>query len=530
MRHLSAILCFILLALVANAAEPPGYTEDHALGGGITELGRSLSDIRAALKPWQQPRPEALTEARRLVPLLDVSSFEERDQAMAALYNLLRESEPALRSLINPHGDHPPETRARLRWLSRADLNDPVMPLRGLLEWIRVQQLSTLLPELAAIRPENFDPALEHQFVDVVRQLADAAENEHRVTLLAWRNHQRPLLRRAAAHALRELEDLTPLLDDPDEATALHAAIRHAQAGKAGKAGTATAIDTLHWLRNSFNPSIAARAAWAAESASHFGDGAGFDLPSSIVSAADPVRDGRGLVIAGGNRPEVHRLAPDGQKMAEWAFDLDFIGDVIPMRDGHFLLATRDRRGTYALLKINDKGKIVWREKQPDYACPNLLSNGHIIVADDNQVRELDHDGKVIWRYEVRAGRGRMAWRTITGTTLIALTGSLIEVNEEKDIVWQYDFPNDYVVSCQGLPDGNRLLVLKLSNRVIEITPEKKIVWEWTAPGDVALWDSFRLPNGNLLAKTNGGALEVSYGKRLLWQMEFGDAGHVRRL
>lgn|GEM_PF-2179558 len=525
MTRLPVILLFVLLALPGHAQEP-GYTEDKALGGGITELGRSLTDIRRALKPWQQPRPAAVAEARRLVPLLEAASFKEREQATAALFDLLRESEPVVRKHLDPEGDHPPETRARLRWLSRAELNDPVMPLRGLLEWIRVQELSSLLPELAAIRSENFDPALERQFVDLVRQLAANKNNDqdHRVTLLAWSKHERPLLRRAASQALRTIEDLTPLLDDPDEDTALETAIRLLQNRDGDKA---EAIKTFNWLSKSFDASIAARADWAAETAR---TGGGFDLPTSIVSAANSAEGERGLVIAGGNQPEVHRLAPDGTKMAVWKFDVEFIGDVIPMANGHFLLAVSEQRGRYALLGINERGKVVWRERQPDYACPNLLSNGHIIVTDGDEVRELDRNRKVIWRYTIQSDRGRMAWRTNTGTTLVALTRAVLEVNEEKEIIWQMAFPTDYVISCQGLPSGNRLLVLGSSNRVIEVTPDKRIVWEWKAPEGVDLWDSFRLPNGNLLAKTKGGALELSYGKRLLWQTAFGNAGHVRRL
>jgi len=514
-----AILFPLLALLHSGAAEPPDYTEDHALGGGVTELGRSLADIRNALEPWQKPRPGAVETARELIPRLDAPDFKARDQAMAELLALMRESESAIRHVVNPDGDHPPETRNRLRWLRQADLNDPVMPLRGLLEWIRIQKLSALLPELAAIRAEHFDPGLEQQFIDLVGELSNP---QQRVTLLAWSKHERPLLRRAAAQALHKIEDLTPLLDDSDESAALAAAIR------LGQQGDASGADTLKQLRKSANPSIAGRATWAADTAVHDPK---LDLPHSIVSAADPGRGERGLVVAGGNRPEVHRLAADGKRVAEWAFDVMFIGDVIPLKDGGFLLAVRENRGTYALLGINEKGKVVWREQQPDYPCPNLLSNGHILVASDDEVRELDNQRKVIWRYDLqRHGRGRMAWRTVTGTTLIGLSRSVIEVDEAKNLVWEMAFPDDYVVSCQGLPSGNRLLILKYSNRVIEVTPAKKIVWEWDAPEGVTLWDSFRLPNGNLLAKTENGALELSYGKRLLWKMDFGDAGHIRRL
>jgi outer membrane protein assembly factor BamB len=76
-----------------------------------------------------------------------------------------------------------------------------------------------------------------------------------------------------------------------------------------------------------------------------------------------------------------------------------------------------------------------------------LLENGHILIADENNNRA-------------------------------------IEVNRQKQIVWQYDDPNNTSILngaafASRLPNGNTLITDSNNNRIIEIDPSFKTVFEY---------------------------------------------------
>ena len=94
--------------------------------------------------------------------------------------------------------------------------------------------------------------------------------------------------------------------------------------------------------------------------------------------------------------------------------------------------------------------------------------------------------------------------------------------------MWRHDFDDDFVTCCQGLRNGNVLVILRMSNRIVELDHDGKIVWSWR-PKKGTVRDSFMLPSGNLLATTDAGAMEVSRGQHILWEIEEAGIWQVRR-
>lgn len=94
--------------------------------------------------------------------------------------------------------------------------------------------------------------------------------------------------------------------------------------------------------------------------------------------------------------------------------------------------------------------------------------------------------------------------------------------------MWSHDFERDRVVCCQGMRNGNVLVIFSGSNRAIELTHDGEIVWSWSPPRGV-LRDCFMLPSGHLLATTTAGAMEIARGKQILWEIEEAGIWQVRR-
>lgn len=503
------------------------YSEDAALGGGVVELGRDVDRLKRAIRPWQNRHPQLSEKLDRALDGMASGQFQTREKATGELLELMAKARPELLQTLGARkkalGD--PEVLNRLHWIEKQETGDSLVTLRGVLEWVRVQRLTTMLPAFERVLPFNLDAGLEQQLVATTRELTElqrpGIEAGHVALLRRWRSHERAAFRLAAVVSLRGAEDLLPLLDDPNQGVALEAAIGSV------RAGSRQGLERLRDLAVAEDAFVERRALWALRVRK---TDPTLALPHGVVSGAAP-SDGRGLVLAGGHVSEVRRIDPAGELIDKWAFPrLDFIGDVIPMADGNYVIAAREDWRRAVVMGIDDKGKTTWRVRNREYECPNLLSNGHLLLASDRMVRELDTRRKEVWSVPLPGGDGRMAWRMPTGTTLVAMDHRVQEFDWDRRLVWEMDFTDDYVVSCQGLPNGNRLLILEKSNRVIEVNENHDVVWEWKAPENVNVWDGFRMSNGNLLAKTESGAIEVSYGKQVLWKMDFGQAGHVRRL
>lgn len=183
-----------------------------------------------------------------------------------------------------------------------------------------------------------------------------------------------------------------------------------------------------------------------------------------------------------------------------------------PLKEGNVMIV---ESGPARIIEVDRAGKIVHEVKlkvnkpstHSDTRLARKLASGHYLVSHeaDGAIREYDHDGKVVWEYDVplfdkarKGGHGPEAFgnqafaavRLKNGNTLIA-TGnghSVIEVTPEKEIVWkieQDDLPGiklAWVTTLEVLPDGNYLIgnchAGPKQPLVIELDPKtKKVVW-----------------------------------------------------
>ncbi|MDF1754954.1 MAG: hypothetical protein P1U89_19355 [Verrucomicrobiales bacterium] len=135
-----------------------------------------------------------------------------------------------------------------------------------------------------------------------------------------------------------------------------------------------------------------------------------------------------------------------------------------------------------------------------------VLENGHYLVCAERPgvVSEYDEAGNIVWEYPTNT-RVFGAIRLKNGNTLIC-TGSgnsVIEVTPEKEIVWEItkqvpgtEVTLGWMTDLQELPNGNFALgnchAGEDNPQIIEVNREKQIVWqfdEWDLVGNgLASW------------------------------------------
>jgi hypothetical protein len=157
----------------------------------------------------------------------------------------------------------------------------------------------------------------------------------------------------------------------------------------------------------------------------------------------------------------------------------------------------------------------------------------------DNRVLLVDPAGKVVWQYGQfgQTGDGPNLLNTPVQCTfvpdfnvLITDQGNnrIIEVNYEKEIVWQYPGGNTNASdqlnapnSAELLANGHILIADQGNNRALEVTSADEIVNTFTAGGTVStLAFASRLTNGDTLITDAGNAriVEVNTNDQVVWQ------------
>ncbi len=135
-----------------------------------------------------------------------------------------------------------------------------------------------------------------------------------------------------------------------------------------------------------------------------------------------------------------------------------------------------------------------------------VLQNGNYLSCAESPgvVTEYDHNGKVVWEYEV-GSRVYGAIRLKNGNTLIGAGSgkSVLEVSPGKEVVWQIkdEVPNTgiglgWMTVVQELSNGNFAIgnchAGEKNPQIFEITRDKKVVWqfnEWDLVGNgLACW------------------------------------------
>ena len=237
-----------------------------------------------------------------------------------------------------------------------------------------------------------------------------------------------------------------------------------------------------------------------------FGDGNSVAGPSSVVAPNDAERVGEWTLISGTGAPAgAEPNCPDG---------------------------CPDNR----VILVDQMGRIVWQYGQTGVTgsdfdqlntpvCSVFLPYGHVLITDQGNHRVIEVSAitkQIVWQYGVtgQAGAGpnqlnnpNSAELLSNGHILIAdeSNNRVIEVDRHHHIVWQYGDPNDPNIlngpafASRLSPSHHTLITDASNNRIIEVDRKGHVVMTYatnTRPGSVTdplPTRAVRLHNGNTL-------------------------------
>ena len=128
--------------------------------------------------------------------------------------------------------------------------------------------------------------------------------------------------------------------------------------------------------------------------------------------------------------------------------------------------------------------------------CRKLASGNYLcMVSCDNEIREVDSDGKTVRVIKdlpgVNMAKAHAVVRLPNGNTLFS-TGAgaqAVEVDKDDKVVWKLqrsDLPEikiGFMTGLTRLANGNTVICFyQGSHHLIEVTPEKELVWKWRMP------------------------------------------------
>lgn len=176
------------------------------------------------------------------------------------------------------------------------------------------------------------------------------------------------------------------------------------------------------------------------------------------------------------------------------------------------------------------------------------LPNGNTLIVwgwDENradaQVKEVDKNGNVVWRWyagdhfsdtDARIAQDGFSHtngvvRLSSGNTLISLRtfDMLAEVDSSGEVVWSlrdvFRAPHDPEI----LPNGNILVAdHSRAQQTMELTPSGELVWRFRASDIHTIRYNHQLPNGNIIFTDRTKIVEVTRSKEIVWQLELTDA------
>ncbi|MEK6959182.1 MAG: aryl-sulfate sulfotransferase [archaeon] len=229
-----------------------------------------------------------------------------------------------------------------------------------------------------------------------------------------------------------------------------------------------------------------------------------------------------------------------------------FDAEVLPSNNVLFLLP---RNGVY---EINRKGETVWSFKDSKVSHDaDRLANGNTLIAygamdkpEDMQVREIDKSGKIVWSWKANDYFNTPEYRSINsegwthtngverlanGNTRISLrnfnfivevdkTGKIVKKIGEGLLTEQHD--------PETLSNGNMILADHAKPQsIMELDTNNKIVWQFmmTDVTDFPARDADRLPNGNTLITTSRRLIEVTPGKKIVWELKLTTAAFTQQ-
>jgi len=268
-------------------------------------------------------------------------------------------------------------------------------------------------------------------------------------------------------------------------------------------------------------------------------------LASAHVSAQEAVA--HRFICCDNGLNQVFVVGTDGK--IEWDFDVPVGQDVWRLANGNYLVS--HLRGAW---EITPDKQIVWRYDSPEgtevHTC-QPLPDGKVMLIEcgTSRIVEVDREGRIAKEVPLKTsttnvhGQFRNGRKLANGHYLVAFVGEnrLVEVDGEGKEVWSYSTPGNCFAGVR-LPNGNTLIPCGDGHKLIEINPQKEIVWqidENDLPGNPLRFVAGvqRLPNGNTLVCNWGGhgfvgqqplIFEVTRDKQVVWQLN--DQEHFRTI
>ena len=143
-----------------------------------------------------------------------------------------------------------------------------------------------------------------------------------------------------------------------------------------------------------------------------------------------------------------------------------------------------------------------------------------ILIADNTKVFEINNTKDIVWQYGIPSVDVEKLYN---GNILMAQTFVVSEVNLLGGIVWQYATGLAGVSDVERLNNGNTLITDMFNNFVREVNSSGGIIWQYSTGLSFPL-DSERLANGNTLIVNNlyNSVIEVASNGTIVWQYSTG--------
>jgi hypothetical protein len=177
----------------------------------------------------------------------------------------------------------------------------------------------------------------------------------------------------------------------------------------------------------------------------------------------------------------------------------------------------------------NLKGEVVWQRAIAGPLVAQRLPNGHTFIATQNQLIEVDKDGKEVFTYSRSDGSVFMrATKLPDGgiACIVQLGGALSRYVRLSPSGKDFKESKSWGVQVRTsggridvLPNGHVLIPEMDNNRVVEYDADGQSVWEAALDQPIA---AMRLPNGNTLVTLmrENRAVEVDRAGKEVWQFK----------
>jgi HEAT repeat protein len=467
-------------------------------------------------------RTRTLSDATRqkglaLIQRLGDDQFTVREKAAAELRALGIMMIPLLRH-VQKEADL--EVRQRAERLASILEHDNSLPLSAVtVRLIALRKPTGAAQTILAYLPFADNDAIVTDLQQALNAVA-APQGKPEAAVMQALKDPLPVRRAAAAEALcqartsEHLDAVPKLLEDPDTAVRLKAALALAGAGQRQAVGVlirlvqdlrgAQAVEAEDYLRRLSQdhpppglPSGEGEARrkrgelWAAWWTAN-------EARVQLVSRYPPPRDERQhgftlLVLQQAN--EIIEVGPDGK--THWQ-----LKGLMGPQDAQ--VVARDRvvvaeHNAQRVTERNLQGEVLW-QKQITNGLPlevQRLRNGNTFIACRNQLLEVDRAGREVYVLNRPQGDVVAARKMRDGQILCVSTRrSVTRLDTEGKELKTFTLPMVMNTGVEILDNGHVIVCISWTNKVIEYDTEGKRVWEATAS---QAWAACRLPSGNTL-------------------------------